>query len=472
MSDIRFGQVLHETARTYASTEAGAPPHQALSALLELGRLAEGDPESAALALDGLSSTEGETLWQWAVAERNEDTAYLRTQLASLQQYAALLEVPPLLTDDPDTAEAAAALALSALNTRERIHRLGLAATWLAPGDGAEAGGSAALVEADEVLQASLPRWTVLAAERARQADRLPVDEREAHWWWTTPVHEAPQAEEDAEDAKIATVAPLQQWVAQRMAAAPDGNRLHLTSDEATALLSTPRGQRVAAYLGDRLEFDLEQAVAPGTLAEALATTAAVAVQPRRRAAYGAARGWRQAPQRPERLAAATGAQAELTGLDALAGVYCRAAELLPGLGVVAHGSLDVGGDEKRVWLIIADAAVASLRIGDGDTPFVRALWAPGGLAVDADALFEPFEVAAEQDDEGHAEIEHHWVETGPNDLEPNLLTRLLRHVYAEQFDAARRDWAELLASSDAEAQKALSGLRLALEALVGGGWA
>lgn len=472
MSELNIGKTLQALAQIHAAAEPSAPPLEGLAALLALGQLAEQDPDAVGLALAGLADAEAATLLQWAEGERREDLAFLRAQLASVLADLDLLDLPPLLADDPDAAEAAQAQALAAMHTRERIHRLGVAATWLRQDERFDGVASGELAEADRDLQAILPRLAVLAADRARMAAEMAGEDREAHWWWTAPCPEAP---ETADDVDAAEVAPLQRWVAERIVASPEGHRLRLEADEVAALLATPRGQKLAAYLGDRLDLDLALAgtlIQPGTVAEALAATEVTAVQPQRRSAPVVNLWQARAQPRPERLAAASDSGPVLAGLDALTGVYCHAAELLPGLGVVGHGHRAGDGGQQRVWLLVAEADVAVMQVDGAGTPFARAMWSPGGLAVAADPLSEPFAVEVTRDPAGEAGEARHWLETGPTTVEPNLLTRLLRHVYEEQVDAARRDWAELHADSDAGALRALSGLRLALAALFGGDWA
>jgi hypothetical protein len=468
MSELSIGKKLQELAQVYAAAEPSAPPLEGLAALLELGQLAQGDPDAAGFALAGLLDAEAETLLRWAESERREELTFLRSQLTAVLAHLDLLELPPLLADDPDAAEAGHAQALAALHTRERIHQLGVAATWLRQDERADGAANTDLADADRDLQTILPHLAVLAAERARMAGEIAGEDPQAHWWWTAA---SPEAPEPAGDADAAEVAPLQRWVAERIVASPSGNRLQLAPDEVAALLATPRGQRLAAFLGDRLEFDFALA-APvaqlGTVAEALAAAAAP-IQPQRRFAP-VVELWRpRAESRPERLAAATDSDPVLTGLDALAGVFCKAAELLPGLGVVAHGTRAFEGGQQRVWLFLPEIGVAELQIGGVGAKWSKERWSPGGLAVAADNLSEPFDVTVRQDKEADAAETQHWLETGPADLEANRLTRLLRHVYGEQVAAARLDWAELLAQSDADDLQALSGLRLALATLYGG---
>jgi hypothetical protein len=136
---------------------------------------------------------------------------------------------------------------------------------------------------------------------------------------------------------------------------------------------------------------------------------------------------------------------------------------------VVAHGTRAFEGGQQRVWLFLPEIGVAELQIGGVGAKWSKERWSPGGLAVAADNLSEPFDVTVRQDKEADAAETQHWLETGPADLEANRLTRLLRHVYGEQVEAARLDWAELLAQSDADDLQALSGLRLALATLYDG---
>ena len=98
--------------------------------------------------------------------------------------------------------------------------------------------------------------------------------------------------------------------------------------------------------------------------------------------------------------------------------------------------------------------------------------WLPaGGLAIAAETVNEPFQVTAMRPGLSEIGDAHGDLESGPDQAEPNLLTRLLRHVYDEQLEAARRDWAKLVEAADADTLQALSGLRGALTALFGENW-
>ncbi len=472
MSDLAIGRRLTEWARAHVGA-ADPPPVEGLALLLAFGRLAEADPDAAGFAAGEWTIADAETLHRWAQGERQEDLAFLRRQLDALEDCTELLDMPAILADDPEAAESAQAQALAALHTRERIHQLGVAATWLEK-DGAIQGEMAGQTAAvDERLGKIVGCLAVLAPERARMAAQVDPAERAAHWWWTAPCAEALEQRDAANESALAQ---LQRWAAERVVASPAGAKLRLASEETAALMATPKGQRLAAFLGDRLDFDLAPAAPQthhGSVAEVLASAASVAVTGSGNRLAPVLPLWRPGEsRRPERLAAATAPDRPvLAGLDALAGVFCTAAELLPGIGVVAHGTRAFDGGRQRVWLFVPELEVASLQLAGTGAPWLAELWSPGGLAIAADAVDEPFEVTAARGTGGDSPAIHEILEPGPAQAQPSLLTRLLRHVHDEQRDTVHSDWEELVASCDGELGQALSGLRLALTKLFGDEW-
>jgi hypothetical protein len=417
---------------------------QLLPLLGELGLGFEQNPMLALELAEGIGEPRRERLREVAQHARVEGVATLASALQDLGDGAALTS-PALLADDPQFAEDQQSLAVHVLQLRESIHRLQLAGLVLGAEDLQSE--QADLERLDERLLALVPRMTSLTALRSLAASRVPAGFVADHWWWTRPA----VAEDGDDDTGLDQAAQqLGEWLADRLVPAEDGPVLHLSEAESRALLSTPRGRRLAAELDGRIVFGLLRAdeASDGHSAE---PTNVIALPLRLRGALDG--NLRLAAATPGELTVYVGLAAVVGAIDERApAVVWQAAECITGLGVVAHGLLQSARGEQTVWLLVPGREVREVHLGAQQ--WRAADWQPGGLALVPADDSSDCTIAAVRDD---GETLHLRLYAGPP--AGSALLQVLLALVFEQDAEAERHFAALAPDPD------FSGLRLALDA-------
>ena len=416
---------------------------QLLPLLGELGLGFEQDPMLALELAEGIGEPRRERLREVVQQARVEGVATLASALQDLGD-GAVLTSPALLADDPQFAEDQQSLAVHVLQLRESIHRLQLAGLVLGAED--RQGEQADLERLDERLAALIPHMTSLTALRSLAASQVPAGFVADHWWWTRPA-----LSDDDDDSGLDQAAQqLGEWLADRLVRAEDGPVLHLSEAESRALLSTPRGRRLAAELDGRIVFGLPQAeeASDGHSAE---PTNVIALPLRPRGALDG--NLRLAAATPGELAVYLGLAAVVGAIDERTpAVVWQAAECIAGLGVVAHGLLQSARGEQTVWLVVPAREVREVHVGAQE--WRSADWQPGGLALVPADDGSDCTIAAVRDD---GETLHLRLYAGPP--AGSALLQVLLALVFEQDAEAERHFSALAPDPD------LNGLRLALDA-------
>jgi hypothetical protein len=254
MRDMKIMEdnALHENLRLLAAEtdEATKLARRCLVAdmVLEIGFCAEWALVLAEEAVAPLNDSERALLVEILLDELEGDLA--RCATVADRSYSDDDLTFPILSSDPFATERCHKEIIEALVSRERVQRYMEAGALL---DVRIVEGTIArLPRIDVGLHALVPRLATLAPQRSRLAYDIP-EESPDHWWFTEEAAD-PRAHDDAELPKLPGW--VAEWLQSRRQA--DGT-LKLDADEARALLSTPRGQRLADYLDRMLDVSAAQ---------------------------------------------------------------------------------------------------------------------------------------------------------------------------------------------------------------------
>lgn len=482
VSDFGEAGVLASLARSSARADATMPPAvlaEIVDALLELGTLAEAEPQRADACVMRLDAAQRAALVAAASRETALQLDWMHCALGELGDHPADLGRPSILADDPERAEASCAKAFETLAARESVHRLGLAVRLVANTDP-----NWDLEAVDRRLRVAVREWSALQVQRARAAETLPPQTATTHWWYTLSDDTEGDDDFDAAAAE-AELAPVIGWLNTRGVHGEGRARLRLDREEALALLSTSAGQSLAHRLGDRL--DLEAAFP--TEAETAASLARVIASP----ALGDLGAWNQIEPAfareptsydhavpPERLAASTGLSAPmLLGGIALHQFDASAAFAHPDLGLVAMGHAACASVVGVEWtylamLVVPDPGVTAIRREAGEPAagessvegwIARDRWSGGGLCFDLHGQHTLVFDVRRAGDESVERVRLRF-ESAP--ATPDALALVLRELAVGTIATARAMLAAILDRASPSTRDALEGLRLAMDPRLG----